>query len=302
MQHESKKAVIAALIANLCIAIFKFAAALISSSSSMMAEAYHSVSDTFNQILLLIGLKKSKRKPDAGHPFGHGKEQFFWSFMVAIILFAVAGGLSIREGYHKLLHPEPITKIWLAYMAIAVAIFFESIALRMAVQSIKTEMKQEKQDNFFCAIRDSKDPTTLTVLFEDSLALVGLLIAATSLALVQITGALIIDAIASIVIGTLLMVFAFFLAVETKKLLIGEGVSAFKRTQILEAVNSFEEIERVIRLKSMHLSSDDVLIVLEIEYRDGLVVQELEKINNRIETRIHKIIPNARIYLEPEDK
>ncbi|MFC2166865.1 cation diffusion facilitator family transporter [Acidobacteriota bacterium] len=302
MQQESKKAVIAALIANLCISIFKFTAALISGSSSMLAEAYHSVSDTFNQILLLIGLKSSRKKPDAGHPFGHGQNQFFWSFMVAIILFAIAGGLSIREGYRKLLHPEPITKIWLAYLAIVVAVFFESLALRMAIRSIKAEMKKEKHDNFFCAIRDSKDPTMLTVLFEDSLALVGLLIAAAALALVQITGALIIDAIASIVIGTLLMVFAFFLAVETKKLLIGESISALKRNQIIDSVNIFDEVVRVIRFKSMHLSSDDVLIVIEIEYKDGLVVQELEKINNRIETRIKEIIPNARVYLEPEDK
>lgn len=302
MQQDSKKAVIAALIANLLISIFKFAAALISGSSSMLAEAYHSVSDTFNQVLLLIGLKQSRKKPDAGHPFGHGKEQFFWSFMVAIILFAVAGGLSIREGYHKLAHPQPITKAWLAYLAIAVAVFFESVALRMAIKNIKAEMKKEKHENFFCAIRDSKDPTTLTVLFEDSLALAGLLIAAVSIALVQITGALIIDAIASIVIGTLLMVFAFFLAVETKKLLIGEGVSTLKRTQIIAAVNSFDEVERVIRLKSMHLSSDDVLIVIEVEYRDGLVVEELEIINNGIETKIRDIIPDARVYLEPEDK
>ncbi len=302
MQHKSKRAVIAALIANLCIAVFKLAAALLSSSSSMLAEAYHSVSDTFNQILLLIGLKASRRKPDAGHPFGHGKEQFFWSFMVAIILFAVAGGLSIREGYHKLIHPEPITNVWLAYLAIAVAAFFESIALRMAIQTIKTEMKKEKHANFFCAIRDSKDPTTLTVLFEDSLALVGLVIAAVAIALVQVTGALIIDAMASIVIGTLLMVFAFFLAVETKKLLIGEGVSALKRAQVIKAVNDFDDVVRVIRLKSMHLSSDDVLIVVEIEYKDGLIVEELEKINNSIEKEIKDILPNARIYLEPEDK
>ncbi len=302
MKHDNKRAVIAALIANLCIAVFKIVAALLSRSSTMLAEAYHSISDTFNQVLLLIGLKASRRKPDAGHPFGHGKEQFFWSFMVAIILFAIAGGLSIREGYHKLLHPEPITKAWLAYLAIAVGIFFESIALRMAIQSIKAEMKKEKHENFFCAIRDSKDPTTLTVLFEDSLALVGLVIAAVAIALVQITGALIIDAIASIVIGTLLMVFAFFLAVETKKLLIGEGVSALKRTQVIKAVNDFDEVVRVIRLKSMHLSSDDVLIVAEIEYKEGLLVQDLEKINNSIEIKIKDILPNARVYLEPEDK
>lgn len=302
MQKDNKKAVIAALTANFCIALFKFAAALISRSSSMLAEAYHSVSDTFNQVLLLYGLKRSRRKPDAGHPFGHGKEQFFWSFMVAIILFAVAGGLSIREGYHKLLHPEPITKAGLAYLVIAVAFVFESFALWLAVKSIKAEMESNKYKNFFEAVVHSKDPTNLTVFFEDSLALLGLLIAAAAIVLVQLTGKLIIDAIASILIGALLMIFAFFLAVETKKLLLGESISPYKRSKILQAVNDFDEVKSVLRLKTMHLSSDDVLVVLEIEFKDDLVVPELERVNNRIEERIRQIIPNARIYLEPEDK
>jgi cation diffusion facilitator family transporter len=302
MQKDNKKAVIAAMTANFCIALFKFAAALISRSSSMLAEAYHSVSDTFNQVLLLYGLKRSRRKPDAGHPFGHGKEQFFWSFMVAIILFAVAGGLSIREGYHKLLHPEPITKAGLAYLAITVAFIFESFALRLAVKSLKAEMKSDQYKNFFQAVLHSKDPTSLTVFFEDSLALIGLLIAAAALALVQLTGKLIIDALASMLIGALLMIFAFFLAVETKKLMVGESISPYKRSKILQAVNDFDEVKSVRRLKTMHLSSDDVLVVLEIEYKDGLVVQDLEIVNNRIEESIRKIIPNARIYLEPEDK
>lgn len=302
MQKDNKKAVIAALTANFCIALFKFAAALISRSSSMLAEAYHSVSDTFNQVLLLYGLKRSRRKPDAGHPFGHGKEQFFWSFMVAIILFAVAGGLSIREGYHKLLHPEPITKAGLAYLAIAVAFIFESFALRLAVKSLKAEMKSDKYKNFFQAVLHSKDPTSLTVFFEDSLALLGLMIASVAITLVQLTGKLIIDALASMLIGALLMIFAFFLAVETKKLMVGESISPYKRSKILQTVNEFDEVKSVLRLKTMHLSSDDVLVVLEIEYKDGLVVQDLEIVNNRIEESIRKIIPNARIYLEPEDK
>lgn len=302
MLKDNKKAVIAALAANFCIALFKFAAALISRSSSMLAEAYHSVSDTFNQVLLLYGLKRSRRKPDAGHPFGHGKEQFFWSFMVAIVLFAVAGGLSIREGYHKLLHPEPITKVGLAYLAIAVAFVFESFALRLAVKSLKAEMKSDKYKNFFQAVIHSKDPTSLTVFFEDSLALIGLLIAAAAITLVQLTGKLIIDAIASMLIGALLMIFAFFLAVETKKLMVGEGISPYKRSKILQAVNAFDEVKNVLRLKTMHLSSDEVLVVLEIEFMDDLVVPDLERVNNRIEESIRKIIPNARIYLEPEDK
>lgn len=239
MHQKSKKAALAALFANLGIAVFKLVAALLSGSSSMLAECYHSVSDTFNQVLLLYGLKRSHKAPDECHRFGHGKEQFFWSFMVAIILFGVAGILSIREGYHKYLNPEPIHHIGLAYLAIAVALLFESYALRIAVKNIKEEMRVEQHRNIFEAVKHSKDCVTLTVLFEDSLAITGLLIAAVAITLTHFTGILIIDAIASILIGALLMIFAVFLAFETKKLLVGESVTPLKRKKILRAVHSY---------------------------------------------------------------
>ena len=302
MHQESKKAVIAALFGNLCIAVFKIIAALISSSSSMLAEGYHSISDTFNQVLLLYGLKKSRKQPDERHRFGYGKEQFFWSFMVAILLFGVAGTLSVREGYHKFLHPEPIHRIGLAYLAIAVAIIFETFAFRIAIRNIKREKNVEQYRSLIEAIKNSKDPITLTVLLEDSLALAGLFIAAAAITLVHLTGILVIDAIASIVIGVLLMVFALFLAFETKNLLLGEAVTPLKRRRILKAVNAFDEIENIISLKTMHLSSEEVLVTLEIDYRDGIIVDELEKLNDRIEGKIKEIIPNAKIYLEPENK
>jgi len=302
MHNNSRKAVIAALFGNLGIAAFKLVAALFSGSSSMLAESYHSISDTFNQVLLLYGLRRSKKAPDESHPFGHGKEQFFWSFMVAILLFGVAGTLSIKEGYHKLLNPEPIRSIGLVYLAIAVGIIFESYAFRIALRNIKKEMKIEKHKNLIEGIKRSKDPTTLTVLIEDTLALAGLLIVAVAIALVQLTGVLIIDAIASIVIGVLLMVFALFLAYETKNLLVGEAVTPLKRRQILKAVDSFKEVKKVISLKTMHLSSDEVLVTLEINYQDDIIVDELEKVNDRIERKIKKIIPSAKVYLEPENK
>jgi cation diffusion facilitator family transporter len=302
MHQESKKAVLAALFANLGIAVFKLVAALLSGSSSMLAECYHSVSDTFNQVLLLYGLKKSHKAPDEDHRFGHGKEQFFWSFMVAIILFGVAGTLSIREGYHKYLNPEPIHQIGLAYLAIAVALVFETYALRIAVKNLKKEMKEEQHKRIIEAIKQSKDPVTLTVLFEDSLAIAGLLIAAAAITLTHFTGILIIDAIASMLIGALLMVFAVFLAFETKKLLVGEAVTSLRRKKILKAVRSFGEVKKIISLKTMHLSSDEVLVTLELNYRDGLIVDELEELNDRIEEKIKEIIPNAKIYLEAENK
>lgn len=299
MTHGSQKAVVAALLGNLAIAVFKLAAALVSGSSSMLAEGYHSVSDTFNQILLLIGLKSSQRAADRGHPFGHGKEQYFWSFVVAMILFGIAGTLSIREGYHKIIHPQPIEQVWLAYLAIGMAAVFETFAFRIAFQSIQSEKRREQHKSFFEAIRRSKDPTILTVFFEDALALAGLFIAAVGITLTVLTRALIIDALASILIGVLLMVFALYLAMETKKLLLGESVTPFKRAKILNAVRSFEKVQRVISLKTMHLGPEEVLVTLEIDYQDGLSLDELEDLNGRIETRIRTVVPKAQIYLEP---
>jgi len=302
MHSSRQKAVVAALFANLLIAIFKFVAAFISGSSSMLAESYHSVSDTLNQLLLLYGLKASKKGADEQHPFGYGKEQFFWSFMVAVILFGVAGGLSIREGYQKILHPKPIHHIGLAYLAIAVAIVFESFAFRVAIRNLKHEMRVEEHKNLLEGIKHSKDPTTLTVLFEDSLALTGLLIAAVAITLARFTGILIIDAVASIIIGFLLMVFAFFLAFETKKMLVGEAVTPLKRRRILKTLNSYAEIKKVVSLKTMHLSPEDVLVTVEVGYKDDIKVGDLEKLNDCIEKEIQKIIPGARVYLEPENR
>ncbi len=302
MHEGSKKAVLAALLGNLGITVFKFVAAFISRSSTMLAEAYHSTSDTFNQVLLLYGLRQSKKPPDECHRFGHGKEQYFWSFMVAIILFGIAGALSVREGYHKFQHPEPLHYIGLAYLAILVGIVFEGLALSYAVKNIKREMMEEKHINFIAAIKDSKDPTTLTVLFEDSLALLGLCIAAVAITLVHFTGILMIDAVASIIIGVLLMVFALFLAYETKKLLVGEAVTPLKRKQILERLNNFEEVNRVISLRTMHLSPSDVLVAVEINYADAITIDRLETLNDLIEMAIKEIIPGAKIYLEAENK
>jgi len=290
MVQKSKKAVVAALFGNLGIAVFKMVAAFFSGSSTMLAEGYHSLSDTLNQVLLLYGLKRSLKKPDKEHPFGHGKEQFFWSFVVAIILFGVAGTLSIREGLHKCQHPQPISHIGLMYL------------FKIAVQNISREMREEEYKNLFECIRKSKDQTNLTVFIEDLLALSGLLIAALAITVVYLTGILIIDAIASVIIGLLLMTFALFLAFESKGLLVGEGVTIKKRKEILQTVTSFPGVEKVISLKTMHLGPQEVLVTLEINYFDNITVAELEKINDRIESRIKKIIPDAIIYLEAENR
>ncbi|MBN1271146.1 MAG: cation transporter [Candidatus Aminicenantes bacterium] len=301
LESGSKKAVFAALLGNLAIAVFKLFAALISRSSSMLAESYHSFSDTMNQVLLLYGLKRSRRKPDDYHPFGYGKEQFFWSFVVAILLFGIAGTLSVREGLHKFSHSETIQNIWLTYLAIAVGVFFESIAFRMAVKSLKKEKKTEGYKNLLTAVRNSKDPTMMTVFIEDLLALTGLFIAALGVTLVHFTGFLLFDAAASILIGILLMGFALFLAYETRNLLVGESVTRRRRALILKAVQSFEGVEEILSLRTMHLGSEEVLVALEINFNDSLTVEKLEKLNRKLENKILEIIPKARIYIEASE-
>ena len=300
MEQTSRKAVIYALLANLGIAIFKIFAALISRSSSMLAEGYHSISDTLNQVLLLVGLKRGQKTASRLHPFGYGKEQFFWSFVVAIILFGIAGTLSIREGLHKYQHPGPISHIWLNYLAIGVAIVFETFALRIVIMQLKKEIKEENHKNWIEGLKNSKNPVILTVLFEDSLALLGLVIAGLAITLVQLTGILVIDAIASIIIGALLMVFALFLANETRKLLVGEAVTPYKRRRILNILAEFDEINAVVSLKTMHLSAEEVLVAVELNYRDEMKSDDIEAVNDRIEVKIREVIPQSKIYLEPE--
>jgi cation diffusion facilitator family transporter len=302
VEEGSKKAVVSALLSNMVITVFKLTAALISGSSSMLAEGYHSISDTFNQVLLLLGLRRCRRLPSQLHPFGYGKEQFFWSFVVAVILFGVAGVLSILEGFFKLRHPEPISHLLLNYLAIGFALFFETIALRIALVNLKAEMDIEGHQNWLQGLKQSKNPIILTVVFEDSLSLAGLLIAALSLTIVHFTGLLILDAIASILIGLLLMMFALFLANETRKLLVGEAVSPARRKRLLDLLQKYDEINSVVSLKTMHLSSDEVLIAAELNYRDDLVTHQIEEVNDRIETDILAIYPRAKVYLEVENE
>jgi len=299
---RSRQAVIIAFIANLTIAVFKFTAAFFGKSSSMLAEAYHSFSDTFNQVFLFIGIRQSKKKPDEQHPFGYGKEQYFWSFIVAILLFGVAGGLSVRNGYEKLFHGHPLEHIALSYAALALGFLLDGYALSVAYGQIKKFMKREKIKNIFQAIKHSKNSVIITVFFEDSLALVGILIAATGITLTYLTGKLIFDSIASIVIGVMLMIFAFLLAYEVKKLLIGETMSRRKKNQIREIVTSFKEVNRVIRLHTMHMSAEEVLVVIEVNFKDELKVKRLEKVINQICEKVKEIMPHAQVIVEAEDK
>jgi len=296
--QQSKRTVIVAFFVNAAIAVFKLVAGLISKSSSMLAESYHSFSDTFNQVCLFLGLNLSKKQADEKHPFGYGNEQFFWSFIVAVMLFGVAGVLSVKQGIQKLINPHVLEDVTLSYIALGVAFVLEAYGLSVALKEIRHFMKTEKCNNIFQAIRDSKNSIAITVVFEDSLALTGLIIAAIGIFLSETTGNIIFDSIASIVIGVLLMLFAFMLAYKVKNLLIGESVSPMKRKNILKIVNSFKEVENVVDLRTMHLSAEEALIVIEVNFKNNVHVGRLEKVIAAMDTKIKQAVPGSKVIIE----
>jgi cation diffusion facilitator family transporter len=300
MSSGSKPAVIAALIGNLAIAVFKLIAAFISGSSAMLAEAYHSFSDSFNQVFLLVGIWRSKKPPDRLHPFGYGKEQFFWAFIVALMLFGIAGGLSIREAYHKFQHPEPLGDVTLSYIVLAFAFVIESIALAIAVKQFRHEMKTERFDDLMEGIQHTKDPAVLTVVFEDSLALVSIVVAFVSILLSVKTQNPLFDAFGSLVIGILLMVFALILANENKKLLIGESVTPYRRRRVLETIESIPEVNQVVSLRTLQMGPMHAIVAVQVNLQDDLVTDQIESVIDRVETGIRRVLPGAQCFIEVE--
>ena len=300
MSTGSKPAVLAALVGNLAIAVFKLIAALASGSSAMLAEAYHSFSDTFNQVFLLVGIWRSKKPPDRLHPFGYGKAQFFWAFIVALMLFGIAGGLSIREAYHKFQHPEPLRNVTLGFIVLAVAFVIESIALAIAVRQFRREMKSERFQDVLEGIQHTKNPTVLTVVFEDSLALVSIVVAFVSILLSVKTHNPLYDACGSLIIGVLLMVFALILANENKKLLIGESITPYRRKKVLEAIEAVPEVNKVLSLRTLQMGPTSAIIATEVNLEDGLVTDRIESVIDRIEAAIREVFPRAQCYVELE--
>jgi cation diffusion facilitator family transporter len=302
MSAESKPAVIAALVGNFAIAVFKLIGALISGSSAMLAEAYHSFSDTFNQVFLLIGIWRSKKPADRAHPFGYGKEQFFWAFIVALMLFGIAGGLSIREAYHKFQHPEPLGDVTLSFAVLTFAFVVEAIALAVALRQFRREMKKERFEGLIEGIRHSRDPAVLTVVFEDTLALVSIVVAFVSILVSVKTQNPVFDAIGSLIIGILLMVFAFILANEHKKSLVGEPVTPYRRRKILEVIHSVPEVKQLITLRTLQMGPKHAIVTAEVNLQDDLVTDQIEAIIDRIEAGIREILPKAQCFIEVEQE
>lgn len=299
MASGSKKVIIAALIGNTLIAVTKFVAASITGSSAMFSEGVHSLVDTGNQGLLLYGMKAASKPADARFPFGHGKEIYFWSFVVAILIFAVGAGISIYEGIHSIQHPEEITSPIINYIVLTLAMIFEGGALYVAVKEFN---KVKGTMRTFEAVSKGKDPTFFVVLFEDSAAMLGLVVAMIGITLAQLTGNLYWDGVASIFIGCILAGTALWLAIETKSLLIGEGASPKVVDSIKELANAEPGIHKINEVLTLHMGPDFILATISIEFKDALAVGEVETIASRLDKAIKARHPRIkRIFIEAED-
>ncbi len=298
---RTKTLVYVALIGNISIAIMKGIAASITGSSAMLAETYHSISDTMNQILLLIGLRMASKKPDEQHPFGYGKSQFFWSFVVAALLFGMAGGLSIIEGYDKIQNPEPLEHVFVNYVVLGFAFLFDGTSLTIGVREMRLRTREGGYKNMIEAIREIKDPTAATVVVEDSVAVCSLTLATVAIYITQKTGNAKWDGLASLMIGITLIIMAVILAKENMDLLIGEAVTTRKKKRIVRAILGLEEVEKVLDFRTMYLSPKEVLVTCDVNFKDGLITDELEDVIDKIERIIKQELPIAkRIYIEVE--
>jgi cation diffusion facilitator family transporter len=306
LKDRSKKAVYAALFGNLGIALSKLIAAILTGSIALWAETLHSFSDTINQILILIGIKTSSKAASERHPFGHGKEQFFWSFIVATMIFGISGILSVEQGFGTIFGKEHhIENVNLSYIILTISAVFEGNALRVALYLFKQTIESRGEKVSFSTLvkefQESKDPSILTVIVEDSAALLGIVIAGISIALSETTRNTIFDGIGSLCIGVVLMVFAFFLAKENKALLIGEAISRKDYKRIDDLVREIPEVNRIISMRTMHFAAEDVLVAIEVSLVDGLNTDEIESVIDHIEQKVKQIIPYispSKIYVE----
>jgi cation diffusion facilitator family transporter len=296
--HGSKKVIYAALAGNTAIAVIKFAAAIFTGSSAMLSEAIHSVVDTGNQILLLYGIRKAGKPADEDHPFGYGMELYFWTFVVAILIFAVGSGVSIYEGVHKLLDPHPIESAYINYIVLAVAVVFEGAALFVAAKEFN---KTRGRRGILAEVRASKDPTVFTVLFEDTAALLGLVAAFIGIALAQVLDMPIFDGIASIVIGAILATVAILLAYESKGLLIGEAAEPAVRQGVRKILLDRPELLRLNEVLTMHLGPRDILLNLSLDFRDDLSANDVEAAISALEIEIKAAYPEiTRVFIEAQ--
>lgn len=293
----STKAVLAALGANLGIAVAKLVAFVITGSSSMLAEAIHSAADSGNQVLLLVGGRRARRDADEEHPFGYGRERFVYAFLVAIVLFSVGGLFALYEGVLKVLHPHAVESPAVALGVLVVAIGLESFSLRTAVQ----EAKHTKGDeSWYAFVRHTKIPELPVVLLEDIAALIGLVLALVGLLLALVTGSAVWDGVATVGIGLLLVAVAVVVGIEAKGLLVGEAASPARVRAVREALSSTPGVPHVIHLRTLHLGPEELLVAAKVEI-DAPDVAGLAETIDAAEERVRQAVPEARVmYLEPD--
>ncbi len=316
--NQSLVVVLAAMFANAAIAVLKFVGYLLTGSPSMLSETYHSVSDTGNQVLLLVGLQFSKREPTRQHPFGWGKSEFFYGFVVSMILFLLAGWESLREGWREYQEVQAghnvnvgygsaeilgteVSGVAIAYAILGAAFLFELYALSKATRGMRVSMKRGRYANLWETFRKTKAATILTAFTEDILALVGLVVAGTGLGLAVLTGNPIYDAIAAMVIGAMLMAFAVILAWEQKRLLVGEAMEAWQENAIQDIILEQAPVAHVDNIRSVHFGPERVVFGADVIFRPGVSAQEASTVVDEVEATIRERFPQvATIYLEPE--
>jgi cation diffusion facilitator family transporter len=319
----SRSVVLAALIANGAIAILKFVGFLLTGSAAMLSETYHSISDTGNQVFLLIGIRFSKRSADRQHPFGYGKSQFFYSFLVSVLLFGIAGWESAKHGWNQITGgghgggghagetveflfvsytpPTWLDPVWVNYSVLIGAFVFETWALYKARAEMQRQMAANDWGSYKEAFRKTSDVTTLTALTEDTIALLGIVIALVGITLEQVTGNAIFDQISALLIGIMLMIFAVALAWENKRLLLGESLTSDAETDLRSIISDHPGVESIVDFRTVYFGPRAVLLTADVQFKDGLTTDEIDERITAIEDEL-KATGNGiqKIYLEPE--
>jgi cation diffusion facilitator family transporter len=300
VQEGSRRAIIAAFLANLGIAVMKFVGWIVTGSASLLAEAVHSVADTGNQALLLVGGKRAAKDATPEHPFGYGRERYFWSFVVALVLFLLGGAFAIYEGIAKLRHPHEPESLGWAIGILLGAMLLEGLSFRTAYREANHVRGKARWWPF---LRRTKSPELPVVLLEDSGALIGLTFALVGVVMSAVTGNGRWDALGSLAIGLLLCCIAIFLAIEMKGLLIGEAATPEMQRRIVSAVNETDQVRELIHMRTEHLGPEELLVAAKVEFDRELSMAELAVAIDDTEANIRRVVPVARlIYLEPDIK
>ena len=301
MSTSTRLVVYVSLVASAAIAVAKFLAYLATGNASMLSQTYYSLSDVGNQILLLVGFRLSEAGASRKHPFGRGKEQFFFAFVVTVLLFGVAGFASVREGYAALGSPLRAADVRINYVVLGVALVFESYAFYKSYQAVDAEADEQGFEGLYGTFRRTKDGPLITAATENLVAIVGVVVAIVGVYLTDVTGNVVYDAVASATIGVLLMGFALALAWENRSLMVGEGVTSRQREALLDAIREVDGVEAVVDLRTMHLGPDAVLVACEISFASDLDTAGVEAAVDEVEHAAREAVPGAtRIYVEAE--